>query len=188
MVVPTPTAGPQTDAISGLGKAASARRKRCTGASPLCGGLFRKSPRSLPAVKASWLPVISATRTAPSAAACSSPSASVAYIAAVIAFLRAGRSKRSSQIPSATPTFTSSVILAPRSSLDFSRPPRGRRRSLRPQHHLRAAEQRHRAAGLAVRDHRVPDLGGAPHVRGGGHHLDRTVARGAEVIALQFDR
>ena len=52
-----------------------------------------KSPRSLPAVNTLSLPAITTARTDSSSAAWPKPSASCAYIVAVIAFLRSGRSK-----------------------------------------------------------------------------------------------
>src|SRR2546423_3627231 len=86
-----PTAGPHTDATSGLGNVTSARRKRDTCESLPDGGLFRKSPMSLPAENTVSWPWITATRTAASDAALASASASTPYIAEVIEFLRSRR-------------------------------------------------------------------------------------------------
>src|SRR5262245_22772093 len=59
---------------------------------------------------------------------------------------------------------------------------------LREQHHLRAAEQRHRPAGRAVVDACVPYLGRAPDVAGRGVTLDPFAgARGAQEVGLQLD-
>ncbi len=93
MVVPTPTAGPQTAATSGLGKVAMPRRKRDTGESGPAGGRCKKSPMSLPAEKMVSWPCSSTTRTATSPAAASSASASAAYMSAVMEFLRSRRLK-----------------------------------------------------------------------------------------------
>jgi len=71
-----PTAGPATAAISGLGKPAISRRKRNTGASICEGGWFKKSAMSLPAENTWGWPCSTTTRTAASAAAAWSRSAS----------------------------------------------------------------------------------------------------------------
>ena len=70
MVVPTPTAGPQTAAIRGLGKVARPRKKRNTGASGVLAPRFKKSLMSLPALKIVAWPWITTTCTLASAAAC----------------------------------------------------------------------------------------------------------------------
>ncbi len=67
-----PTAGPQTAAITGLGKAAMVRRKRIAGDSFIgvsagAPAAAMKSAMSLPALKMVGSPWISTARTAPSA-------------------------------------------------------------------------------------------------------------------------
>src|SRR3990167_9900951 len=94
-----PTAGPHTTATAGLLNCAMPRRKRNTGESCVAGGLFRKSPMSLPALKVVSLPWNSTQRTAGSASAASSASASAAYIAAVMEFFLSGRLKVSVVTP-----------------------------------------------------------------------------------------
>ncbi|MNN81577.1 hypothetical protein D3C81_1984160 [compost metagenome] len=91
MVVPIPTAGPQTAASKGLGNVASTRRKRNTGASVVTGGRLRKSPMSLPALKMATSPWNTTTRVAASALAFSSASASAEYIDAVREFFLSTR-------------------------------------------------------------------------------------------------
>ena len=86
-----PTAGPHTDAMTGLGKVLMPRRKRNTGASDVEGGFFRKSPMSLPAEKMVSWPWITTARTALSPEAASSASAMAAYMAAVIEFFLSTR-------------------------------------------------------------------------------------------------
>ena len=86
-----PTAGPHTLATMGLGKLLMPRRKRNTGASDVAGGLFRKSPMSLPAEKMVSWPWMTTARTAVSWLADSSASAMASYMAAVMEFLRARR-------------------------------------------------------------------------------------------------
>ena len=93
MVVPMPTAGPHTAATSGFGKVAMPRRKRNTGDSVPCGGRFRKSPMSLPALNTVSWPCSTATWMSGSRSALSSASAIAPYIAAVIEFLRSSRFK-----------------------------------------------------------------------------------------------
>jgi len=108
-----PTAGPQTAAISGLGKAAMPRRKRNTGDSAPAGGWFRKSPMSLPAENTVSWPWITTTRTAASSCALASASARVAYMAAVIEFLRSSRLSVMVITPASAWTRTSSAMGSP---------------------------------------------------------------------------
>ena len=98
-VVPTPTAGPQTAASSGLGKVAMPRRKRKTGESMPAGLLRKKSSRSLPAENTVSCPWMSTVRTSPSVAARSISVARVSYMATLMEFLRSTRLKVSVSTP-----------------------------------------------------------------------------------------
>ena len=85
-VVPMPTAGPQTEAISGFVNALMPRKKRKTGESLVEVGPFKKSLMSLPALKIVSCPWNTTTRTIAFASACAKASAIVAYIAEEIEF------------------------------------------------------------------------------------------------------
>ena len=94
MVVPMPTAAPATAATTGLLQPSSARMNWNTGRSSVMAPsptLFRKSSRSLPAVKISGLPVMRMARTLVSLSASRRASAMAVYMAPVMAFLRSGR-------------------------------------------------------------------------------------------------
>lgn len=108
-----PTAGPLTAAITGLGKPASARMKRQTGASGSEGGALRKSPMSLPAENTVSCPWNTSTRTAASVAACVTASAMVAYMAEVMEFLRSRRLKLTVQTPPSVWTRISLMVFIP---------------------------------------------------------------------------
>ncbi len=99
MVVPMPTAGPHTAAISGLGKAAMPRRKRNTGESSPAGLFLRKSSMSLPAENTVSCPWMTTTRVAASSAACAMAVASASYMATLMEFLRSTRLKVSVRTP-----------------------------------------------------------------------------------------
>src|SRR5260221_872466 len=80
-----PIAGPPTAATIGFCSVGKVSKKRQLG-DFVPGGRFRKSDRSLPAVKQSLLPWISTLRTPGSASAAASASAICTYISVVIAF------------------------------------------------------------------------------------------------------
>src|SRR5258708_20255280 len=80
-----PIAGPPTAATIGFCSVGKVSKKRQLG-DFVPGGRFKKSDRSLPAVKQSLLPWISTLRTPGSASAAASASAICTYISAVIAF------------------------------------------------------------------------------------------------------
>src|SRR6266404_6151895 len=118
-----PMASPLTAATTGFSAVDSAPRKRGTGGSPPAGGTLRKSPRSLPAVKASPLPVIRITRTDASSAAPTSASAIAPYIACVSAFFFSGRFMAIVRTAPSRPTTTWLVLISvspkPRSAENF---------------------------------------------------------------------
>src|ERR1700754_1892191 len=99
MVVPPPIATPCTATTIGFSKAINALSSADCGDSPGPGGFLRKSPMSLPAQNASPAPCQSTTWTASSASAALRISARLVYMAAVIAFFRAGRLNSTRRMP-----------------------------------------------------------------------------------------
>ena len=89
--MPIPIACPSTAAMRGLGKVLTARRNLKTGLVSSFGGSFRKSNRSLPAVKLPPEPCKIATRTEVLLAALLSASVIPSYISRVSAFFFSGR-------------------------------------------------------------------------------------------------
>lgn len=113
MVVPMPTATPSTAAASGFSAKRIAFRNRWTGgvsSASICGGVFMKSTRSLPAVKFPPSPVNSTTRIAASSWAETTASAMTAYMAWVSAFFFSGRAMVIVRTPFASSTRTCSVM------------------------------------------------------------------------------
>ena len=110
MVVPMPTAGPHTEAITGLGKAARRCRKRNTGESCVAGGCCRKSPMSLPALKMATSPWNTTTRTLASCSAAARASAMAAYIVVVMEFFLSTRLKVMVVTPASVWTRMSLVV------------------------------------------------------------------------------
>src|SRR5438067_1426266 len=105
-----PMAGPATPATTGFFIAGSVRKRCAAGdSSPLARG-FRKSARSLPALKHSRVPCRSTARTsaAPSAAASAAPR--LRYISAVKAFFFSGRSSAMRAMPSAVSARTNRIV------------------------------------------------------------------------------
>src|SRR3954469_11420141 len=96
-----PIAGPPTAATTGFFIAGSARKRCAAGDSSPAARGFRKSARSLPALKQSRVPCSSTARTVASASADASAAPSWRYISAVKAFFFSGRSSTMRATPEA---------------------------------------------------------------------------------------
>src|SRR4051812_34525019 len=105
-----PIAGPPTAATTGFFIVGSARKRCAAGDSSPAARGFRKSARSLPALKQSRVPCSSTARTLPSASAEVSAAPSWRYISAVKAFFFSGRSSARRATPSAVSTRTKLVV------------------------------------------------------------------------------
>src|SRR4051812_20654478 len=105
-----PMAGPATAATTGFFIAGSVRKRCAAGdSSPLARG-FRKSARSLPALKHSRVPCRRTARTSPAPSAAASAAPSARYISAVKAFFFSGRSSAMRAMPSALSARTKLVV------------------------------------------------------------------------------
>src|SRR5258707_6592745 len=105
-----PIAGPPTAATIGFCSVGKVSKKRQLG-DFVPGGGFRKSDRSLPAVKQSLLQWISTLRTPGSASAAASASAICTYISVVIAFFLSSRASSMRATRSLVSARTKLVVL-----------------------------------------------------------------------------
>ncbi len=155
--------------------AASAPRRQCA------------RPRRVPEVARRPLPAFARQRRSArvrrrSERAQASRTCALERLAAVPAARATGRPT----VAGASPGDTAAARARP-SQRHGSRPHARRRRSLGPQHHLRAAEQRQRTAARRMRDDRVPDLRRAPLVHGADRRPQPAFGRGAEEVRLELD-
>src|SRR5262245_61131528 len=106
-----PTAGPATAATTGFLIPGRARNRPAVAGSSSGARGFRKSARSLPALKQSRVPCSSTARTSAAASAAASASASCRYISAVKAFFFSGRSSAMRAMPPSVSARTKLVVL-----------------------------------------------------------------------------
>src|SRR2546425_743039 len=134
-VVTMPIAGPPTAATIGFCRLGSTSKKRQLGdCAP--GGRFRKSERSLPAVKQSRLPCSRIARTSLSASAAASASASCTYISVVMAFFLSSRASSMRATRSLVSARTKLVVLHLLAQRELGELARGGVGQLGDEHHI----------------------------------------------------
>src|SRR5918912_2206107 len=131
-----PIAGPATAATTGFFIVGSVRKRCAAGdSSPPARG-FRKSARSLPALKHSRVPCSSTARTSAAASAAASAAPRLRYISAVKAFFFSGRSSAMRAMPSAFSARTKLVVFHLLAQRQLRELARGGMRQLLHEHHV----------------------------------------------------